>query len=697
MKTPFLLGLLCGLIYAVASGFGLPFVTKAVLPQLFKPQGSWLLAEKDLAEPAELARKLKTDTNAVSVHLRSRLSAASATALEAWPSTNSTLPRAAMEPLVRSLNQIIEDAPLWDEQRFQDVALRDATKSLTQAPASPDTTARLNRMLLQDAYPQELTREKTLMDWVREQLGTISPSRLLLITCLWIPVVFAIRGVAGYANSCLTTYTGLRVLESIRLDLFAKLQSLPLAFFHRNKSGDLLARLMSDTELLRQVVVQNSNELIKQPATLLAAVGFLGYQAWEDRSLMLVLIAVVSIPVCVSIIRLVGKRLTRRARQLQAHGGDLTATLTETLQSPLEIRAYNLQERQIGLFRQRIRELLRLSMKVVRYKQAISPAIETVAATGFALALYAGVRQGMDLETFMSLGMALYLAYEPVKRLGMIHSHLRQGEAALDRIEFILHEPDTLPDPAQPVKPAVPRQGLRFENVTFAYDQEPVLRGIDVSLTVGQAVALVGPSGAGKTTFAQLIPRFYDPGSGRITLDGTDLRALAKTDLRSLIAVVPQTPSLFHGTLADNIRVGRLNATDEEVRAAARKAFLGDFIDSLPRGYETLVGERGASLSGGQRQRVAIARAFLKDAPILILDEATSALDSESEAMVGEALKELIQGRTTIIIAHRFSSIGLAQRVLVFEQGRITGDGTSEELAQTHAVYRRMVELQRLG
>lgn len=543
----------------------------------------------------------------------------------------------------------------------------------------------------------ELSAENPYVKWLQGRLGEVSHDQLLLVTCLWIPVVFLVRGVAGYANSCLTTYTGLRVLESIRLDLFAKLQMLPLAFFQRNQSGDLLARLMSDTELLRQVIVQNSNELVKQPATLLAAVGFLAYQAWQDRSLMLVLIAVVSIPACVAVIRFVGKRLTSRAKRLQAHGGDLTATLTETLQSPLEIRAYGLEERQITLFRQRIRELLRLTMKVVRYKQAISPSIEVVAAAGFALALYTGVRQGMDLETFMSLGMALYLAYEPVKRLGMIHSHIRQGEAALDRIEFILNEPDTLPDPAQPVKPGPLRQGIRFENVGFAYDREPVLRDIQVELPAGQTVALVGPSGAGKSTFAQLIPRFYDPASGRVTLDGIDLRQLAKADLRSRIAVVPQMPALFHGTIADNIRVGRLNAGDEEVRMAARRAFLGDFIEGLPLGYDTMVGERGTMLSGGQRQRIAIARAFLKDAPILILDEATSALDSESEAMVGQALRELLRGRTTIIIAHRFSSIGLAQRILVFEQGRITGDGTAEELAQRHPVYRRMCELQRLG
>ena len=527
--------------------------------------------------------------------------------------------------------------------------------------------------------------------WLAGWLGQIPRDRLLLITCLWIPFIFIIRGVAGYANTYLIQYSGLRVLEAIRTDLFVKLQSLPLSFFRKNRAGDLLARLMTDTEILRQVVAQASNDLIKQPGTLLFAIGTLVYLSIEDRSFFIALIALVSVPLCVGVIRSAGKRLAARARALQARSGDLTATLTESLQSPLEIRAYNLQERQIAHFRSQVRHLLRLSLKVVKYRQAISPAVEMVAAGGFATALYIGVRNEMSLNDFLTLGTALYMSYEPVKKLGAIHSLFRQGDAAVERMEFILHQPDSLPDPPAPVAMASPRSAIRFENVSFAYADETVLDGIDLEIGTGQVVALVGPSGAGKSTFASLIPRFYDPKAGRVTVDGTDLRNFTKADLRRHIAVVPQMPSLFAGSIAENIRIGRLDASDEEVADAARRAHADEFIRNLPQGYQTEVGERGDQLSGGQRQRIAIARAFLRDAPILILDEATSALDSESEAMVQQALAELVKGRTTFIIAHRFSTITIADRILVFQSGRIVADGSHEQLRESDPTYRSML------
>ncbi len=529
--------------------------------------------------------------------------------------------------------------------------------------------------------------------WIREMLGAISRDRLLLVTCLWIPFIFLIRALSGYLNAYLIQYSGLRILELIRIDLFVKLQGLPLSFFKKNRSGDLLARLMNDTDILRQVLAQGSSDIIKQPATLLSAMGFLGYLAVKDRSVVIALIALVTVPVCVSVIRYAGKRLAVRARTLQARNGDLSATLAESLQSPLEIRAYNLENRQISHFRERIREMLVLAMKVVKYRQAISPSIEVVAAAGFAAALYSGVRNGMTLESFMTLGMALYMSYEPIKKLGNIHSLFRQGGAAVERIEFILQEPDSLLDPAIPKPLHRPQKSICFDHVTFAYDADPVLRDVDVEIPVGQVVALVGPSGAGKSTFASLIPRFYDPQAGVVRIDGMDLRNFAKKDLRNHIAVVPQMPALFAGTVAENIRIGRLDASDEEVVEAARKAHADEFIRTLQggKGYQTQVGERGDQVSGGQRQRIAIARAFLRDAPILILDEATSALDSESETMVQQALAELVKGRTTFIIAHRFSTITIADRVLVFEGGRIVADGGHEELRAGNAIYQSMM------
>jgi subfamily B ATP-binding cassette protein MsbA len=475
------------------------------------------------------------------------------------------------------------------------------------------------------------------------------------------------------------------------MDLFSKLQELPLSFYHRHRSGDLMARLTGDAEILRQVIAQTSSDMIKQPAVMLAAMGYVIHEAVKRDGTFVALIALLSIPLCVLPIRILGKRLARRAKSLQANQGGVSAMLAESISSPLEIRAYNLQERQKRTFNERIRRVFRDSMKIVKGRQAISPAIEVVASIGFSIALYFGVRQDMTLEAFIALAMALYFAYEPIKKLGNIHSQLKQAEAALDRIEVILLAEDTLPDALAPTPLGRSRGEVTFENVSFSYEQgSRVLSDVSVTITQGECVALVGPSGAGKTTFANLIPRFYDVAAGRVLLDGVDLRQLSKHDLRQQIAVVPQMPVLFNDTIMENIRLGRGEASDEEVIAAAKSAHAHEFILALENGYQTLVGERGGSLSGGQRQRIAIARAFLKDAPVLILDEATSALDTESEAMVQKALRALVRGRTTFIIAHRFSTITFASRILVFDHGRIVEDGCHESLRDKDSIYRMM-------
>ncbi|MFK7849912.1 MAG: ABC transporter ATP-binding protein [Akkermansiaceae bacterium] len=530
------------------------------------------------------------------------------------------------------------------------------------------------------------------VQWLNERLGEVSRDELLIYTCMWIPAVFFLRAIAGFTNGYFIQYTGLRVVEAIRVDLFEKLQTLPLAFFKKNQSGDLLARVVTDTLMLRQVISQASNDLIKQPATLICALGYVGYMAWQDRAAFIALIALLTVPICIMFIRMAGKKLAGRARALQKRGGDLSASLSESLQSSLEIRAFNLQEDQIRSFRKRVAEIFRLTMKVVKYRQIISPSIEVVAAAGFAASLYFGVKAGMTLDGFIALGLALFMSYEPLKKLGAIHSLFQQGKASVERIEYILCSDDIIPNPLKPRSMPNPIGDISFDHVTFAYDDLPVLSGVDLKIPAGQVVALVGPSGAGKSTFAHLVPRLYDPQQGDVRMNGISIRDFKKRDLRQQIAVVPQTPALFIGTLEENIRIGNSEATKEEVETAARKAFAHDFIESLPEGYQTSVGERGDLLSGGQRQRIAIARAFLKDAPILILDEATSALDTESEAMVQRALAELVKGRTTLIIAHRFSTIRIADRILVFKQGQIVSDGSHEELMETDLTYQAMVK-----
>lgn len=524
---------------------------------------------------------------------------------------------------------------------------------------------------------------------------------VLLTACIGLPLLFLIRGLSMFANRYLVNRAGFVMLEGLRQDVFNRMQHLPLAFFQRYKSGDLVSRLIADTEQLRMVIVNISADIIKQPLTMLFALGFITWLSVTDRSALLALIALVSVPLCILPIRMVAKHLTKRSREVARLNGDLTAVITESLQSPVEIQSYNLQEQQRQRFSERIRQIFRLSLKQVKYKSIAGPSIEFISICGLMVALYVGKRNGMDEGTFMAIALALYMCYDPLKKLSTLNEQLKSRTGSQERLEEILTTEDTLPNPSHP-KPVPPGPAeIQFINVSFQYvtaakESAPALQDVNLTVRPGEVVALVGPSGAGKTTFAMLIPRFYDATTGSIRFGGVDLRELDKYSLRNQIALVPQSPVLFNATFAENIRFGRMNATDAEVQAAAREAYMAEFIESLPDGYNTIIRERGTSLSGGQRQRIAIARAFLKNAPILILDEAMSALDSESEQMVQNALQKLVRGRTVLMITHRFSSISLATRILVFEGGRITGDGSHTELSTSHAAYRHMCELQRL-
>lgn len=521
-----------------------------------------------------------------------------------------------------------------------------------------------------------------------------SVESLTLVMCMLIPLIFLIRGASGYANTYLINKSGFLVLERIRTMAFAKLQRLPMSYYHGNKSGDLLSRLTYDCEVIRNAIAQGSNDLIKQPATLIAAIYFLIAKSAENHSMGIAMIGLFSIPLCVIPISRAGKKIAQRSKAVQKQMGETSSIISETLQSPLEVRVYQLESRQQNTYASQVKNVLRLMLKVVKYKALISPAIEVVASVGFAFALYLGVQRGMTLDEFIAVGMALFMAYEPVKKLGAVNALLRQGGAASERLEMILEAEETVAEPAaEDIKASGAIVGdVRWERVSFSYDEEPVLRDVSLHVPHGQMIAFVGPSGSGKTTMVNMLPRLFDPIAGKILIDGTDLRAWSLADLRRNIAVVPQMPVLFQDSIAENIRVGRQNATDEEIRTAAIKAHAHEFIERLPEGYQTVVGERGSSLSGGQRQRIAMARAFLKDAPILILDEATSALDAESEAAITASLRILCQGRTTFLIAHRFSSIRQAERIIVLEKGQIVASGTFQELENQPGTFRNLLE-----
>ena len=517
---------------------------------------------------------------------------------------------------------------------------------------------------------------------------------LALIT-LWIPAVFLVRGVATYLNTYFIQLVGTRVLEAIRLDFFRKLQILPLSFFQKNSTGDLISRGLSDANQLQVTLTTVANEIIKSPASLLGSIGFVAYTAYTEQGVALVLVTLAVVPLSVLPIRYIGKKLIKRAGRIQAELGGVTDIFSENLSATKEVRAFGLEARETTRFSRASQTLIRAQMKFMKYEKALTPLIEIISSAGIAFTLLYAYKVQLAQDTFITLITALYASYEPIKKLGSLNNELKRGIGALDRLEAVLQAPVAIVD--APAALPLPRAtgDLVFENVGFSYAaSEPVLRDVSVRLPAGTVCALVGPSGAGKSTFANLVPRFFDPVAGRVTLDGHDLRQLRLADLRRAIAVVSQDPVLFNDTIFNNLLIARPEATIAEVETAARAAFAHDFINGFPDGYATVVGERGARLSGGQKQRLALARAFLRNAPILILDEATSALDSESEAAIQLALKQLVVGKTVLIIAHRFSTIRDATKILVFDQGQIVADGTHAELHAGNALYRSLYDRQ---
>jgi subfamily B ATP-binding cassette protein MsbA len=513
-----------------------------------------------------------------------------------------------------------------------------------------------------------------------------------------VPAVFLARGLAGYFNTYLISLCGVKILEQIRMEFFRKLQVLPLSFFSKHSSGDLISRGLADTNQLQFTLTNVANEIFKQPATLLFSLGMLIYLGLENNDVWIILLCLSSIPLTVFPIRYVSKHVLHRARQMQDQLGSVTDRLSENLSATREVRAFGLEEHENRRFSAAVQKLFASQMKVVKYSAFLSPTIEFISSVGIAATLVYAYRAHIEWTTFLSIVFALFVAYEPVKKLGAINSDLKRGQSALDRLEVVLNEPVSIADPLHPQEIGRLRGNLSFEHVHFSYKPgEPILRDVSVYIPAGTVCALVGPSGAGKTTFANLVPRFYEVSSGRVMIDGLDLRALRLADLRRNIAVVSQDPVLFNDTIYNNLLLGRENATREEVMAAAASARAEEFIQLLPKGYDTVVGERGTLLSGGQKQRLALARAFLRNAPILILDEATSALDSQSEQMIQEALKKLVIGKTVLIIAHRFSTIRDASMILVFERGEIVATGSHAELYTGSHLYKNLYDRQTMA
>jgi subfamily B ATP-binding cassette protein MsbA len=548
--------------------------------------------------------------------------------------------------------------------------------------------------VLPAVFGDAATRAAPLLTWP-EWLGgqpalTLPKGYEMVFAVAFLPAVMLVRGLGEFFSTYLLNLAGLRVIEAVRRDVFAKLQQLHLGFFGRLSIGDLLSRLIADANSVRLVLVDVSNDLIVQPLSMVFALAYVVFICFSHDSGYWFLACLLVVPAAVLLVRSVAVRIQTRMRQGMESASDLNSIAVENLQSAREVRAYGLQEREAKRFNQASQEGLRIQGKLVRYEKALSPLVELTAAAGIAAAIGFGASNGFTLPELLSLIVAFYFAYGPIKRLGNVTSRLSMAAPGLIRLEEIILakvEVDDVPD-ARPL--ARIRGDLEMSGVSFSYGADPVLVDVTLKIPAGQSVALVGPSGAGKSTFVNMVPRFFDPQQGAISIDGHDLRAVRQADLRANIALVSQEPVLFNESILENIRLGRPAATDAEVHAAARLAGAFEFIEAQPEGFLTKVGERGGRLSGGQRQRVSIARAFLKDAPILILDEATSALDTDTERSIQQSLALLMKGRTTLIVAHRFSTIRDVDRVLVFDDGRIVADGTREAVYASSELFRRL-------
>jgi subfamily B ATP-binding cassette protein MsbA len=506
-------------------------------------------------------------------------------------------------------------------------------------------------------------------------------------------MVFGLRGGLAFAHSYLGEYVGQRIVYDVRRALADRIQELPVSFFDRVASGSVISRMTTDVLLLRQALTEGAAVMIRDVSSVCVLLVVTFYLDWVLALVTFVVFPTVILPL---------QSLSRRMRQLSHRGldtlGSLSALLQETVVGNRVVKAFGMQAYEKARFDAENRRLLGISMRAARIHAFTSPMTEVVAAAGVATVLAwggtsvaAGARTAGGFLAFLS---ALVLLYEPFKKIVRTNNLVQTGLGAAQRIFDLLDEPGEERYEAGSRCLDGLGEAIRLEGVSFAYRSEVVLRDVDLEIPAGAVVALVGPSGSGKSTIADLIPRFYDIAAGRITIDGVDVREFTLESLRASIGVVTQFTFLFNDTVRANIAYGRPDMPLERVIDAARAANAHAFIERLPQGYDTVVGELGVQLSGGERQRIAIARALLKDAPILILDEATSALDSESERAVYVAVDRLMQGRTVIVIAHRLSTIIDADRIAVVAEGRIVEAGRHADLMTKDGPYRRLYELQ---
>ena len=516
---------------------------------------------------------------------------------------------------------------------------------------------------------------------------------MLILIPLAVIALYLLKGLCNYGQTVLMSHIGFRIVTDLRNDLYRHILRQPLSFFTKHPTGILISRVTNDVTYLQGAVSEAVTSLLKDSFTLVGLVFVIFWRDWK-----LAIIASLVFPLAVWPIAQFGRRMRRIAAESQVSMGDLISLLQETITGNRIVKAFGMEEHENRRFARENERQFRLTMKSVTVRAISSPLMEFLGGLGIAAIIFWGgyqVIEGTSTPgTFFSFLAALLMLYEPVKRLTNVNNTIQQGLAGAERIFQVLDtEPGIRNRPGAAELPPI-REGISIEGVTFRYEEDPVLRDVSLKIRAGEAVAFVGMSGGGKTTLVNLIPRFYDVSEGRVAIDGTDIRDVTLESLRAQIGIVTQQTILFNDTVRGNIAYGDVRRSDGDVVRAAMAANAHDFIQRLPQGYDTVIGEQGVKLSGGERQRISIARALLKDAPILILDEATSSLDTESEIEVQDALEKLMRGRTTLVIAHRLSTIRNADRIVALVDGRIVEEGTHESLLERKGEYFKLHNLQ---
>lgn len=538
-----------------------------------------------------------------------------------------------------------------------------------------------------------------MLQWVRMVKSTQGPESALLYISLGIIALFFLKNLFRYLAIKVLTPVRSEIIFNLRKRMFDKMNKLSIGFFTEQRKGDLLTRISSDIGEVEWAILASLSSLIENPVKILLSLIFLFTISFELSLIMLLVL-----PISGFLIGRVGKTLRKSGYDSQAIVDKIMSLTEETIGAGKIVRAFNAEKYVTQKYQGLNRDFTRIHMKMLNRKELSSPMGEFLGSLVVALIMYLGgllilkgFRSGGDgltPETFIAFILTFSQLISPAKAMANTVYNLQKGMSSLDRIEELLNQEEKILEDTNPLSLDVFQSEIRFKDVSFTYEQEPVLSDINLSIKKGERIAIVGPSGAGKSTLSDLIPRFYDVSKGSIEIDGTDIRKFSLYSLRDKMGIVPQQSILFNDTIWNNICFGDANPDYERAKEAAVHAYADAFISQLELGYETMAGEGGSRLSGGQRQRIAIARALYKNPDILILDEATSALDSESEVMVQKALEVLMENRTSLVIAHRLSTIRKADKIVVMDAGRIVESGTHEELMALQSVYFKMVQLQ---